>query len=287
MRRDAETLRANVETHAWDGGWYRRAYFDDGTPLGSATNEECRIDSVAQSWAVLSGAADPARARQAMDAVDAHLVRRADKLVQLLDPPFDRSNLDPGYIRGYVPGVRENGGQYTHAAIWASMAFAALGDARRAWELFTIINPVNHARTREEAQTYKVEPYVVAADVYAASTHVGRGGWTWYTGSAGWMYRLVLESLCGVRLEGQSLRFEPCLPPHWPALTIHYRYRNTQYRIEVTQSPATDGAPRVVSVRLDGAEQHGASAPLVDDGRDHLVEVGVAARAAPPTDAAA
>ena len=281
------TLRANVEAHAWDGDWYRRAYFDDGTPLGSATNEECRIDSVAQSWAVLSGAADPVRARQAMDAVDAHLVRRTDKLVQLFDPPFDRSDLDPGYIRGYVPGVRENGGQYTHAAVWASMAFAALGDARRAWELFTLINPVNHARTRDEAQTYKVEPYVVAADVYRAATHIGRGGWTWYTGSAGWMYRLLLESLCGLRLEGAALRFEPCLPPHWPSLTVHYRYRSTPYHIRITQLPAKDGPQRVLSVRLDGAEQHDTATPLVDDGRDHEVEVRVGPGGPGPEAAAA
>ncbi|HET7202427.1 MAG TPA: glucoamylase family protein [Steroidobacteraceae bacterium] len=282
-----DTLRQNVEAHAWDGGWYRRAYFDDGTPLGSATNPECRIDSIAQSWAVLSGAADPERARQAMDAVDTHLVRRRDRLVQLLDPPFDRSDLDPGYIRGYVPGVRENGGQYTHAAIWASMAFAALGDARRAWELFTIINPVNHALTRRDAQTYKVEPYVVAADVYAASTHVGRGGWTWYTGSAGWMYRLLLESLCGVHRERNALRFQPCLPPHWPSLTVHYRYHSTPYHIGIVQVPARDGAQRVLSVHLDGVELQEAIAPLVDDGVDHHIEVRVAAGPSAPDDAAA
>ncbi|HEX6571766.1 MAG TPA: protein ndvB, partial [Steroidobacteraceae bacterium] len=175
-----DNLRANIDTHGWDGRWYRRAYFDDGTPLGSSLNPECRIDSISQSWAVLSGAGGPSRARQAMEAVDEHLVRRKDRLVQLLDPPFDRSELDPGYIRGYVPGVRENGGQYTHAAIWTAMAFAALGDQRRAWELLEMISPPNHARTRQDAETYKVEPYVVAADVYAVAPHVGRGGWTWY-----------------------------------------------------------------------------------------------------------
>jgi cellobiose phosphorylase len=272
-----QTLRANIELHAWDGGWYRRAYFDDGTPLGSAANPECRIDSISQSWAVLSGAGEAARARQAMDAVDEHLVRRTDRLVQLLDPPFDASNLDPGYIRGYVPGVRENGGQYTHAAIWAAMAFAALGDNRRAWELMTIINPANHALTERDAATYKVEPYVVAADVYAATAHVGRGGWTWYTGSAGWMYRLILESLLGLRLEGSELRFRPCLPAHWPAFTIHYRYRDTPYRIVVTQRPRTDGEPAVLAVKLDGATQDGAAVALVDDRREHIVEVDVPA----------
>ncbi|MBN2886873.1 MAG: cyclic beta 1-2 glucan synthetase, partial [Chromatiaceae bacterium] len=194
---DAERLRLSLEQHGWDGDWYRRAYFDDGTPLGSASSPECRIDSIAQSWSVLSGAADPARAHQAMAALDTHLVRRADGLIQLLDPPFDQSALEPGYIKGYVPGVRENGGQYTHAAIWATMAFARLGDRTRAWELFDLINPINHGRSPDGIATYKVEPYVVAADVYGVAPHVGRGGWTWYTGSAGWMYRLILEDLLG------------------------------------------------------------------------------------------
>ncbi|HWJ06043.1 MAG TPA: glucoamylase family protein [Steroidobacteraceae bacterium] len=273
-----ERLRANIDTHTWDGGWYRRAYFDDGTPLGSASNPECRIDSISQSWAVLSGAGDPARSRQAMDAVDQHLLRRSERLVQLLDPPFDKSELEPGYIRGYVPGVRENGGQYTHAAIWTAMAFAALGDHRRAWEVFTIINPVNHALTQESAQTYKVEPYVVAADVYAAAAHLGRGGWTWYTGSAGWMYRLVLESLLGLRFDTNELRFAPCLPAHWPGVTIHYRFRDTHYRIVVTQRVASGGEEAgVVCVRLDGAGLPGAFVALVDDRREHIVEVEVVA----------
>jgi cyclic beta-1,2-glucan synthetase len=269
-----QRLRESIERHGWDGAWYRRAYFDDGTPLGSATNPECRIDSIAQSWAVLSGAGDARRSRQAMDAVDQHLVRRTGRLVQLLDPAFDQSSLDPGYIRGYVPGVRENGGQYTHAAIWASMAFAALGDSRRAWELFTIINPANHALSRDAAERYKVEPYVVAADVYASSSHVGRGGWTWYTGSAGWMYRLLLESLLGLRLDVDKLRFEPCLPTHWPSFSIHYRYRDTPYHIVVTQVPATDGtAADGISVVVDGAVRPDAAVPLVDDRREHTVQV--------------
>ena len=194
---DAAGLKENIEQHGWDGEWYRRAYFDDGTPLGSAANAECRIDSISQSWAVLSGAGDPDRARQAMEAVDRHLVRRDEALVQLLEPPFDKSPLDPGYIKGYVPGVRENGGQYTHAAIWTSMAFAALGDGARAWELLGMINPVGHGKSAEAIAKYKAEPYVVAADVYAVAPHTGRGGWTWYTGSAGWLYRLILESLIG------------------------------------------------------------------------------------------
>ncbi len=199
-QQEAARLRQQLEQQGWDGEWYRRAYFDDGTPLGSASNPECRIDSIAQSWSVLSGAGDGKRARLAMEAVDQRLVRRHQALIQLLDPPFDQSDLNPGYIQGYLPGVRENGGQYTHAAIWAAMAFAALGDRRRAWELLTLINPVNHAKSPAAMATYKVEPYVVAADVYALSPHTGRGGWTWYTGSASWLYRLIMESLLGLRL---------------------------------------------------------------------------------------
>ena len=267
---EAAHLRQNLEQQGWDGGWYRRAYFDDGTPLGSASNAECQIDSIAQSWSVLSGAGDAERARSAMEAFDARLVRRDQGLIQLLDPPFDTSDLNPGYIKGYVPGVRENGGQYTHAAIWAAMAFAALGDRRRAWELFAMINPVNHARSPEAVATYKVEPYVVAADVYAVAPHVGRGGWTWYTGSAGWLYRLIVESLLGLRLEVDTLHFAPCLPADWHGFTVHYRYRETVYRIAVTQRPAGQGETKVT---VDGVARDDATIPLVDDRRDHAVEV--------------
>ncbi|MBN1514759.1 MAG: cyclic beta 1-2 glucan synthetase, partial [Phycisphaerae bacterium] len=224
-QREAAQLRWNLDQNGWDGEWYRRAYFDNGSPLGSAINPECQIDSIAQSWSVLSGAGDHDRSRMAMEAVDQRLVRRDHGLIQLLDPPFDKSALNPGYIKGYVPGVRENGGQYTHAAIWAAMAFARLGDNRRAWELFTMINPVNHAMSPEAIATYKVEPYVVSADVYALSPHTGRGGWTWYTGSAGWMYRLIVESLLGLRLEVDKLHVAPCLPVDWEAFKVHYRYR--------------------------------------------------------------
>ena len=281
-------LRASIEEHGWDGRWYRRAYFDDGTPLGSTSSPECRIDSISQSWSVLSGAGDPERSRLAMDAVDEHLVRRNDALVQLLDPPFDQSSLDPGYIRGYVPGVRENGGQYTHAAIWASMAFAALGDNRRAWDLLTIINPVNHALSKEGAATYKVEPYVVAADVYASSAHVGRGGWTWYTGSAGWMYRLIVESLLGLHLEAEKLRFKPCLPAHWSSFKIHYRFRETQYHITVVQGPATaEGTADEISVTVDGTVSRDGAVPLVDDHEEHTVEVRIGSTRAPAPASAA
>ena len=277
-------LRQSIELHGWDGEWYRRAYFDDGTPLGSAGNIECRIDSVSQSWSVLSGSADGvgnlARSRLAMQAVDERLVRRDAGLMQLLDPPFDnKSNLDPGYIRGYVPGVRENGGQYTHAAIWASMAFAALGERERAWELLTMINPVNHALSAEDIETYKVEPYVVAADVYALAPHIGRGGWSWYTGSAGWMYRLIVESLLGLRREGSTLHFAPCLPAHWQAFKIHYRYRETVYHIAVSQTRTGDeGEGGVTSVTVDGVERADKVISLVDDHREHGVAVIVHAR---------
>ena len=274
---EALKLQQRIEYNAWDGEWYRRAYFDDGTPLGSIKNVECQIDSVAQSWSVLSGAADVARSRAAMNAMYERLVRREDALVQLLDPPFDTSGLEPGYIRGYVPGVRENGGQYTHGAIWAAMAFAALGDSARAWELTSMINPLNHARTKEAVATYKVEPYVIAADVYALAPHTGRGGWTWYTGSAGWMYRLVVESLLGLNLDAGRLRFAPCLPDGWNEFSVRYRFRETQYHIVVRRAEAEgEMKPGSVSVTADGVVQQGDFVFLVDDRRDHHIDVRVA-----------
>jgi cellobiose phosphorylase len=273
-RGEAAQLRRNIEQNGWDGGWYRRAYFDDGSPLGSASNPECRIDSIAQSWSVLSGAGDAGRSRLAMEAVDQRLVRRDHALIQLLDPPFDKSDLNPGYIKGYVPGVRENGGQYTHAAIWAAMAFARLGDSRRAWELFDMINPVNHARSTEEAAVYKVEPYVIAADVYAVAPHTGCGGWTWYTGSAAWMYRLILESLLGLRLEVDKLHVAPCLPAGWEGFKVHYRYRETVYHIAVVQTREGKGEMRV---SVDGIERHDKIIPLVDDHEEHRVDVKIPA----------
>jgi cellobiose phosphorylase len=210
----------------------------------------------------------------AMEAVDQRLVRRDHGLIQLLDPPFDQSTLNPGYIKGYVPGVRENGGQYTQSAIWAAMAFAALGDSRRAWEVLAMISPVNHARSPKGMATYQVEPYVVAADVYALSPHTGRGGWTWYTGSAGWMYRLIVESLLGLRLEVDKLRFSPCLPMDWKASKVHYRYQETVYHISVLQ---THGGNGETSVTVDGVERPDRAIPLVDDRQEHSVEVRIAA----------
>ena len=263
-------LRKDLDLHAWDGEWFRRAWFDNGAPLGSTESDECRIDSIAQSWSVLSGAAEPARARQAMDSLDRHLVRRESGLVQLLDPPFDKTPQDPGYIRGYVPGVRENGGQYTHAAIWATMAFAKLGDRERAWELLRLIDPTRHGATPEQIATYKVEPYVVAADVYAVVPHTGRGGWTWYTGSAGWMYRLIVESLLGMQLEGGHLRVVPCIPRDWPEYRVRYRFKDTVYRIHVRQSDVPGEGD---CLSIDGQLQAGLAIALVNDQVVHDVEV--------------
>ena len=266
-------LSRALEDEGWDGDWYRRAFFDDGTPLGSAANAECRIDSIAQSWSVLSGAADPARAARAMAAVEEYLIRRGDGLVLLFSPPFNDSAVDPGYIKGYLPGVRENGGQYTHGAIWSILAFASLGDGDKAGELFSILNPINHSSTRAGVQRYKVGPYVMAADVYTEPPHVGRGGWTWYTGSAGWMYQAGMESILGFRLRGTTLFLDPCIPRWWPSYEITFRYHSATYEI-VVDNP--QGVSRgVVSTELDGqalAEANGAI-PLADDGATHIVRV--------------
>ncbi|CDG85580.1 GH36-type glycosyl hydrolase domain-containing protein [Janthinobacterium agaricidamnosum] len=266
-REEALRLAANVENNAWDGEWYRRAYFDDGTPLGSHLNEECQIDSISQSWGVLSGAADPQRVAGAMRQVDARLVRRDAGLIQLLDPPFDKSDLNPGYIRGYVPGVRENGGQYTHAAIWTAMAFARMGDGERAWELLNLINPVKHGATAESGARYKVEPYVVTADVYGVAPHVGRGGWSWYTGSSGWMYRLIVESLLGLGLEAAQLTLAPRLPADWDGFKLAYRYGGAVYAIEVRRA-AEEGE---AGLSVDGVRQPGNVIMLADDGEQHAV----------------
>jgi len=269
----AQQLQKNLELHAWDGEWYLRAWFDNGEPLGSVANPECRIDSLPQSWSVISGAGEPGRSRQAMSAVDQHLVRPEAQLIQLFDPPFDKSSLNPGYIKGYIPGVRENGGQYTHAAIWTVMAFALLGENDRAWELFGLLNPVHHSATPEQIATYKVEPYVVAADVYAVAPHTGRGGWTWYTGSAGWMYRLLVETLLGVNLEGDQLRLTPRLPKNWTTYKIHYRYRQTVYHITISR--LATAAPGTDQLFLDNAELAIKTVPLVDDRHEHFVELKV------------
>jgi cyclic beta-1,2-glucan synthetase len=264
----AARLRENIELHAWDGEWYRRAYFDNGEPLGSKENPECQIDALPQSWAVLSKAGDPERARLGMEAVDHRLVRRDARLIQLFDPPFDKSSLNPGYIKGYVPGVRENGGQYTHAAVWTAMAFALMGDHQRAWELFDLINPILHGRTPEEIAVYKVEPYVIAADVYGVAPHVGRGGWTWYTGSAGWMYRLATEGLLGLRVENGFLTITPCMHPAWSTYKLQYRFGATPYEITVRR---TDKISQPVTL-LNGHTVENGIIRLIDDGHPRSIE---------------
>jgi cyclic beta-1,2-glucan synthetase len=267
----AKKLQANLEKNGWDGQWYRRAYFDNGEPLGSSTNPECQIDSLPQSWAVLSAAGDPARCRMALESVDHRLVHEESQMIRLFDPPFDKSSLEPGYIKGYVPGVRENGGQYTHAAIWTVMAFALAGDSQRAWDLFTLINPLLHANTAAAIGRYKAEPYVIAADVYSVPPHTGRGGWTWYTGSAGWMYRLIVETLLGLTVQGEKLHFKPHVPANWNSFSVQYRYRQTLYRIALFSSAGKwENSPAVL---IDGKEQPGCFIALVDDRKEHSVEL--------------
>lgn len=264
-----EDLKTALEKNAWDGNWFRRAYFDDGTPLGSAENEECKIDSIAQSWSVISGGANPHQATRAMASVDEYLIRRGDGIVLLFTPPFDQGSLKPGYIKGYIPGVRENGGQYTHAAVWVAIAYAKLGDGDKVGELFALLNPINHASTRAGLHKYKVEPYVAAGDVYDQQKHTGRGGWTWYTGSASWMYRTALESMLGFNLKGETLKIEPCIPRSWLDFEIDYRRGKTLYRIKV-KNPS--GICRgVVEVSLDGNLLSSNEIPLTFDGQTHEV----------------
>ena len=270
-RQHMSNLKRALEAEAWDGDWYRRAYFDDGTPLGSAQNEECRIDSIVQSWGVISGAADNTRAARAMSAVEQYLIRRGDGLVILFTPPFDKSPIDPGYIKGYVPGVRENGGQYTHAALWTLIAYAKLGDGDRAGELFALLNPISHASTRAGLHKYKAEPYVAAGDIYAVPPHTGRGGWTWYTGSASWMYRAGLESILGFELHGDTLQIEPCIPRSWRGYELNYRRGSTRYAIKV-ENPLGVGRG-VAEVWLDDVQLPTIQIPLSDDGNTHHVRV--------------
>ncbi len=272
-RRHATSLHDALEREGWDGDWYRRGYFDDGTPLGSALSSECRIDSIVQSWGVISGAADPARVARAMAAVDENLILRDDGLALLFTPPFDQTTLDPGYIKGYPPGIRENGGQYTHAAIWSVQAFAKLGDGDKAAELLSLLNPINHARTWAAAQRYKVEPYVVCADVYSVPPHVGRGGWTWYTGSAGWMYRAGLESILGLTVERATLRLDPCVPRAWRDFEIAFRHQTTRYEVSVDNHAGV--CRGIARLELDGQVlPHGSThITLVDDGGTHCVRV--------------
>jgi len=265
-------LKAAIEKDGWDGDWYRRAYFDDGTPLGSASNDECKIDAIAQSWGVISGAAERGRSARAMVAVDQHLVKRPDGVLQLLDPPFNHTTHDPGYIKGYLPGIRENGGQYTHASTWTVIAFAALGDGDKASEMFRFLNPINRTNSRVRVQRYKAEPYVVAGDVYSEDPHVGRGGWTWYTGAAGWLYRAGVEWILGLRVRGMLLAIDPCIPRNWPSYSMEFRYHSSTYKIKVENPSSVSKG--VALTELDGKILAGpAHIPLVDDGKVHLLRV--------------
>ncbi len=272
-RAHAIALRQAIEREAWDGDWYRRAFYDDGTPLGSSSAQECRIDSIAQSWAVLSGAAEPARAAHAMAAVERELIRPGTGLALLFAPPFDKGVGDPGYIRGYPPGIRENGGQYTHAALWSVMAFAALGQGDKAYDAFSMLNPINHARIRSDVHRYKVEPYVVAADIYGVAPHVGRGGWTWYTGSAGWMQRAGLESILGFHLGRDTLTLDPCIPKTWPGFDISLKHGRAHYDISVRNPGGISSG--IASATLDGevVTARPLTLRLVDDGMTHMIVV--------------
>jgi cyclic beta-1,2-glucan synthetase len=272
-RKHAFALQQAIEREAWDGDWYRRGYFDDGTPLGSVSSDECRIDAIAQSWSVISGGGDPQRSARAMSAVNAQLVSRSDGLVKLFTPPFDHSIHDPGYIQAYPPGLRENGGQYTHAAMWTTWAFALMGDGDRAGELFSLLNPINHASTRAGIHRYKVEPYVVCADVYAAASHVGRGGWTWYTGSAAWMYRTAVEGILGVHVRGATLSIDPCIPRAWRGFKMTFLHGSARYHIAVDNP---NGVCRgVIRASLDGLDLNQGACDLtpVDDGATHQVRI--------------
>ena len=266
---ELKKLKDNIEKNCWDGEWYRRAYFDDGTPLGSSVNEECKIDSIPQSWSVISGGGDTARSKQAMESAYEHLVKQSIGVIQLFDPPFDHSSLNPGYIKGYLPGVRENGGQYTHAAVWLVMAFAQLKNREKTWELIKLINPVNHGGTPAGILRYKTEPYVIAADVYAVADHQGRGGWTWYTGSAGWMYQLVVESFLGIKRKGNILRIDPCVPADWKSFAVHYRYLQTTYHITCVQESGLAG----IEITLDKIVQTGDHLHLLNDQTAHEITV--------------
>ncbi|MFZ1413509.1 MAG: glucoamylase family protein [Defluviicoccus sp.] len=280
-RAHATTLQASLEREAWDGDWYRRAWFDDGTPLGSAASEECRIDAIAQSWAVMSGVAAPERAGRAMEAVERELIRAEDRLALLFAPPFDKTPLDPGYIKGYPPGIRENGGQYTHAAAWSVMAFAALGDGDKAVRLFSMLNPINRARTRADVLRYKVEPYVVAADIYATPPHVGRGGWTWYTGSAGWLQRAGVESILGLRLQGEILCLDPCIPDGWPGFEIVLRRGSTRYEITVENPDGVGRGIAFAAIDDKAITERPLRLRLADDGAPHRLQVRLGRLAAP------
>jgi cyclic beta-1,2-glucan synthetase len=270
-REHIDQLKLAVEAEAWDGAWYRRAYFDDGSPLGSAANAECRIDSIAQSWGVISNAADPERARKAMNSVREYLVRYGDDLMLLFTPPFDKTERDPGYIKSYPRGVRENGGQYTHAAIWSVIAYAMLGEGDQAAELLRMLNPIKRTATRTGIYAYKVEPYILAADIYSEPPHARRGGWTWYTGAAGWFYRAGVESILGLQVQGEHLLFNPCIPKTWQSYSMVYQHETSRYEITIENPNAVSCG--ITLIELDGVKQDGLSITLQNDGQVHQVQL--------------
>ena len=258
-------LKQAIETNAWDGEWYLRAFFDNGEMMGSHLNEECKIDSIAQSWSLLSGEGNPERSKTALESVNRNLINKDDQIIKLFTPPFDKSQTDPGYIKGYVPGVRENGGQYTHAAIWTMMAYAQNNDAKMATDLFSLINPINHSSSMTASQKYKVEPYVIAADIYGVSPHVGRGGWSWYTGSASWMYRAAIESILGFTIHKNNIVVKPCIPKGWDQFQLTYKRGKAFYLITVLNNQSE------ASIQVDGKLIEGHEISIMNDEIEHRV----------------
>jgi cellobiose phosphorylase len=258
-------LKNATEENAWDGDWYLRAFYDNGNKLGSKENDECQIDSIAQSWSALSDCGEKKRSKRALDSAYNRLVDFENKIIKLFDPPFENTVQNPGYIKNYLPGVRENGGQYTHAGIWLMMAFAEIGDSEKVWKLLQILNPINHSHDEKSANLYKLEPYVVAADIYGADPHKGRGGWSWYTGSSGWLYRAILESFIGLKLRGNILSFRPCLPKEWESIKVQYKFGKSNYHI--TMINALDK----ISLSIDGQLQSESHIHLIDEEKNYEV----------------
>lgn len=272
FRAQAKRLVNVIEETAWDGNWYRRAYFDDGSPLGSKENSEDTIDSIAQSWAVISRVGNPDRVHTALQALEKYIIKNKEKLILLLTPPFDKAPLDPGYIKGYPPGVRENGGQYTHGSLWVPLAFAMSGNGDRAYQLLKMMHPIAHTSSFATMQHYMVEPYVLAGDVYDLEGQVGRGGWTWYTGSAGWLYRILLEEIFGFKLRGEKLVLQPVLPKEWERISLHYQYHSTRYDIVIENVPPIEIGK--ISIELDGKKQEVEEISLTNDGHVHQIKIG-------------
>jgi cyclic beta-1,2-glucan synthetase len=269
LQKESIQLKKNIELNAWDGSWYLRAFFDDGTPLGSSKNAECKIDSIPQSWSIISGAGNTSHSRTAMQSAYDHLVKKEISVIQLFDPPFDHAVPNPGYIKGYLPGVRENGGQYTHAAIWLIMASAALEDKQRTYDLIQLVNPLNHGSTAAGIKKYKTEPYVIAADVYAVENHEGMGGWTWYTGSAGWMYQLLAESFFGLSRTGNRLTIKPCVPDSWNSFKIKYKFVDTEYHLYFDRNTASEE----LTISFDGVSQNSNDVLLLNDQTVHDIKI--------------